>query len=176
MAEEAKILATIPRSATEQLQISINSYKEKKYLDLRIYYTTDDGANWLLAQDIRTMGQCGASLFAMILNRRSNHGQISLPLRIKVIQCIVHTVAKRQRLRTALRFLRHGIDDSHDLPIAIALPVRQRHHILSAVATDANQYDFRLHIQPSVLVLRQLNRLAATAPAHVGNTDEIRRR
>ena len=47
MAEEAKILATIPRSATEQLKISINSYKEKKYLDMRIYYTTDDGANWL---------------------------------------------------------------------------------------------------------------------------------
>ncbi len=46
MAEEPKILATIPRNATEQLQISINSYKEKKYLDLRIYYTTDDGANW----------------------------------------------------------------------------------------------------------------------------------
>ncbi len=46
MADEAKILATIPRNATEQLQISINSYKEKKYLDLRIYYTTDDGANW----------------------------------------------------------------------------------------------------------------------------------
>ena len=47
MADESKILATIPRNATEQLQISINSYKEKKYLDLRIYYTTDDGANWL---------------------------------------------------------------------------------------------------------------------------------
>ena len=47
MAEEPTILATIPRNATEQLQISINSYKEKKYLDLRIYYTTDDGANWL---------------------------------------------------------------------------------------------------------------------------------
>ena len=47
MAEEPKILATIPRNATEQLQISINSYKEKKYLDLRIYYTTDDGQNWL---------------------------------------------------------------------------------------------------------------------------------
>ena len=47
MAEDAKILATIPRNATEQLQISINSYKEKKYLDLRTYYTTDDGANWL---------------------------------------------------------------------------------------------------------------------------------
>ena len=47
MADEANVLATIPRNATEQLQISINSYKEKKYLDLRIYYTTDDGANWL---------------------------------------------------------------------------------------------------------------------------------
>ncbi len=47
MAEDAKVLATIPRNATEQLQISINSYKEKKYLDLRIFYTTDDGANWL---------------------------------------------------------------------------------------------------------------------------------
>lgn len=47
MAEEAKILATIPRNATEQLQISINSYKEKKYLDLRIFYTTDDGGTWL---------------------------------------------------------------------------------------------------------------------------------
>lgn len=47
MAEEPKILATIPRTATEQLQISINSYKDKRYLDLRIYYTTDDGANWL---------------------------------------------------------------------------------------------------------------------------------
>ena len=47
MAEEPKILATIPRSATEQVQISINSYKDKRYLDLRIYYTTDDGINWL---------------------------------------------------------------------------------------------------------------------------------
>ncbi len=47
MAEDAKILATIPRNATEQLQISINSYKEKQYLDLRIYYTTDEGGTWL---------------------------------------------------------------------------------------------------------------------------------
>lgn len=44
---EAKIIATVPRSATEQLQISINEYKGKSYLDMRIYYTTDDGANWL---------------------------------------------------------------------------------------------------------------------------------
>lgn len=46
MAAEPKLLATIPRSATEQLQIAINSYKGKSYLDLRIFYTTDDGINW----------------------------------------------------------------------------------------------------------------------------------
>jgi len=43
---EAKLLAAIPRSATEQIQIQINEYKGKKYLDLRIYYTTDDGISW----------------------------------------------------------------------------------------------------------------------------------
>lgn len=47
MATEPKMIATIPRSATEQLQISINEYKGKSYLDMRIYYTTDDGLNWL---------------------------------------------------------------------------------------------------------------------------------
>lgn len=47
MANEPKIIATIPRSATEQLQIAINEYKGKSYLDLRIFYTTDDGATWL---------------------------------------------------------------------------------------------------------------------------------
>lgn len=47
MATEPKLIATIPRSATEQLQISINEYKGKCYLDLRIFYTTDDGLNWL---------------------------------------------------------------------------------------------------------------------------------
>lgn len=47
MAQEPKILATIPRTQTEQLQISINEYKGKSYLDLRIFYTTDDGATWL---------------------------------------------------------------------------------------------------------------------------------
>ena len=47
MAAEPKLIATIPRSATEQLQISINEYKGKSYLDLRIFYTTDDGQNWL---------------------------------------------------------------------------------------------------------------------------------
>ena len=43
---EPKILTTIPRSATEEIQIAINEYRGKKYLDLRVYYTTDDGLNW----------------------------------------------------------------------------------------------------------------------------------
>lgn len=47
MADEPKIIATIPRSATEKLQISINEFKGKSYLDMRIFYTTDEGATWL---------------------------------------------------------------------------------------------------------------------------------
>ena len=43
---ESKILASIPRTATEEIHIQINEYKGKKYLDLRVYYTTDDGINW----------------------------------------------------------------------------------------------------------------------------------
>lgn len=44
---DAKILATIERSATEQLQISVSEYKGKSYFNLRIFYTTDDGLTWL---------------------------------------------------------------------------------------------------------------------------------
>ena len=44
---DAKILATIERTDTEQLQISISEYKGKSYLNMRIFYTTDDGATWL---------------------------------------------------------------------------------------------------------------------------------
>ena len=44
---EAKILATIQRTDTEQLQISVSEYRGKSYFNLRIFYTTDDGANWL---------------------------------------------------------------------------------------------------------------------------------
>ena len=44
---EAKILATIERSDTEQLQISVSEYKGRSYLNMRIFYTTDDGATWL---------------------------------------------------------------------------------------------------------------------------------
>ncbi len=44
---DAKILATIERSDTEQLQISVSEYRGKSYLNMRIFYTTDDGATWL---------------------------------------------------------------------------------------------------------------------------------
>ena len=44
---EAKILATIDRTETEQLQISISEYRGKSYFNLRIFYTTDEGATWL---------------------------------------------------------------------------------------------------------------------------------
>ena len=44
---EAKLLATIERSDTEQLQISVSEYRGKSYFNLRIFYTTDDGATWL---------------------------------------------------------------------------------------------------------------------------------
>ncbi|MGN0005204.1 MAG: transcriptional coactivator p15/PC4 family protein [Candidatus Gastranaerophilaceae bacterium] len=47
MADEGTMLATIARSATEQLQIAIKTYKGKSYLDLRIFYTTNDGQTWL---------------------------------------------------------------------------------------------------------------------------------
>jgi len=47
MAQEPKLLATIARGATEQLQIAINEFKGKSYLDMRIFYTTDEGASWL---------------------------------------------------------------------------------------------------------------------------------
>lgn len=42
-----KILATIERTDTEQLQISVSEYKGRSYLNMRIFYTTDDGATWL---------------------------------------------------------------------------------------------------------------------------------
>ena len=42
-----KLLASIQRTDTEQLQISISEYRGKSYFNLRIFYTTDDGASWL---------------------------------------------------------------------------------------------------------------------------------
>ncbi|MBO6087187.1 transcriptional coactivator p15/PC4 family protein [bacterium] len=44
---DSKILATIERSDTEQLQISVSEYKGRSYLNMRIFYTTDEGATWL---------------------------------------------------------------------------------------------------------------------------------
>ena len=44
---DAKLLAAIERTDTEQLQISISEYKGKSYLNMRIFYTTDEGQNCL---------------------------------------------------------------------------------------------------------------------------------
>lgn len=46
MAENTILLGTIERNATEELHIAINEYKKKKYVDLRVFYTTDDGDTW----------------------------------------------------------------------------------------------------------------------------------
>lgn len=63
MAEEKNILATISRSATEQLQIAVSEYKGKRYLDLRIFYTTDDGANWIPTKKGVTVAPDSLELF-----------------------------------------------------------------------------------------------------------------
>lgn len=44
---DAKNLAVIERSETEQLQISVSEYKGRSYLNMRIFYTTDGGSTWL---------------------------------------------------------------------------------------------------------------------------------
>ncbi len=44
---DAKILATIERSETEQLQISLSEYKGTSYLNMRIFFTNDGGSTWI---------------------------------------------------------------------------------------------------------------------------------
>ena len=44
---DAKILATIERTPTEQLQISVSEYKGKSYFNMSLFYTTDDVATWI---------------------------------------------------------------------------------------------------------------------------------
>lgn len=46
MADSSKLLGTVERSDRERLQIAINEYKGRSYLDMRIFYTTDGGENW----------------------------------------------------------------------------------------------------------------------------------
>ncbi len=46
MADESKLIGTIDRSDRERVQISVNEYKGRSYLDLRIFYTTDGGETW----------------------------------------------------------------------------------------------------------------------------------
>ncbi len=44
---DAKILATIERSETEKLQISLSEYKGTSYLNMRIFFTNDGGTTWI---------------------------------------------------------------------------------------------------------------------------------
>ncbi len=46
MADESKLIGTIERNERERVQIAVNEYKGKSYLDLRIFYTTDGGDSW----------------------------------------------------------------------------------------------------------------------------------
>lgn len=57
MAEDANELAIIQRNPTEQLKITISTYKGNQYLNMRIYYTTDDGNNWLPTKKGVTFGK-----------------------------------------------------------------------------------------------------------------------
>lgn len=57
MAEESNLLATIQRNPTEQLQISVSTYKGNQYLNMRIFYTTDDGQSWLPTKKGVTFGK-----------------------------------------------------------------------------------------------------------------------
>lgn len=44
---DQKPLAVISRNVTEQIHIRISEFKGKKFLDIRIFYTTDEGKTWL---------------------------------------------------------------------------------------------------------------------------------
>ncbi len=46
MADSSKLIGTIERSEKERVQIAVNEYKGRSYLDLRIFYTTDGGDTW----------------------------------------------------------------------------------------------------------------------------------
>lgn len=43
MADEKELIHVFDKSATEQVQVSLNTFKGKTYVDLRIYYKASDG-------------------------------------------------------------------------------------------------------------------------------------
>jgi hypothetical protein len=43
MPDERELIHSFDRSATEQVQVSLSTYKGKTYVDLRIYYKDSDG-------------------------------------------------------------------------------------------------------------------------------------
>ena len=42
----SNLIVAIDRSEREKLHVAVNEYKGRKYLDIRIFYTTDGGENW----------------------------------------------------------------------------------------------------------------------------------
>jgi hypothetical protein len=43
MSKDNQTVYTFPRNALEEIRASLSTYKGKQYLDLRIYYKSDDG-------------------------------------------------------------------------------------------------------------------------------------
>ena len=43
MADEKELVHSFDKSSTEQIQVSLSTFKGKTYVDLRIYYKASDG-------------------------------------------------------------------------------------------------------------------------------------
>ena len=43
MADEKELVHSFDKSSTEQIQVSLSTFKGKSYVDLRIYYKASDG-------------------------------------------------------------------------------------------------------------------------------------
>ncbi len=43
MSQESRIVYSFPKNALEEVRVSLSNYKGKQYVDMRIYYKTDDG-------------------------------------------------------------------------------------------------------------------------------------
>ncbi len=43
MSKETQMIHSFPKNALEEIRVSISHYRGKQYIDLRVYYKTDDG-------------------------------------------------------------------------------------------------------------------------------------
>lgn len=46
MSEAERIVAVLDRGPTQQIQIRLNEFKGRRYLDLRTFYLDEDGETW----------------------------------------------------------------------------------------------------------------------------------